>query len=79
MFNKELEQSKDIANKTLNSELTITAAMREYAEEYKKSCSNAGQQKEQPQTFNDIISDTEGIDNGQVLDIDTGEVKRDLI
>lgn len=30
-------------------------------------------------TFNDIIADAEDIDNDKVIDIDSGEVKRDLI
>ena len=79
MLNKELEMAKEIEVASLYTELNISAATRLVSEQYKKSCSNAGQQKEQPQTFNDIISDTEDVDNGPVTDKDTGYVKRDLI
>lgn len=37
------------------------------------------QGKEHTKTFNDIIADDEDIDNDKVIDIDSGEVKRDLI
>lgn len=65
MFIKELEVAKEIEKEilSLKAELGIHADTREVAEQYKKSCSNAGKQKEQPKTFNDIISDTEDIDN----------------
>lgn len=80
MFNKELEMAKEIEKEllSLNAELGIHADTREVVEQYKKSCSNAGKQKEQPQTFNDIIPLGTDIDNGQVYDNLTGNTIRDL-
>ncbi|WP_300382097.1 hypothetical protein [Clostridium sp.] len=80
MFNKELEMAKEIEKEllSLNEELGIHADTREVAEQYKKSCSSAGKQKEQPQTLNDIIPLGTDIDNGQVYDKLTGNTVRDL-
>lgn len=72
MFNKELEMAKEIEVASLYTELNILAATRLVSEQYKKAQSPATKQgKEHEQLFNDIISDAEDVDNG--------EVKTDLI
>lgn len=78
MDNEKLEMAKEIEAASLYTELNISAATRLVLEQYKKSCSSAGKQKEQPKTFNDIISKSEDIDNGEVYDKLTGNTIRDL-
>lgn len=80
MFNKELEMAKEIEKEllSLNAELGIHADTREVAEQYKKAHCSTDQSKsnELSKTVNDIISDTEDVDNGEVYDINTGETTR---
>lgn len=66
--------------KHYNNGLNYRAALREASEKYiQKAPSLATKQgKEHNKTFNDIITDSESIDNGEVFDINTGKTIREL-
>lgn len=77
---KDLELSKEIEVAALETSLNINAATRLVVEQYKKAQSLATtQEKEHLKTFNDIITDKEDIDNGDIYDKSTGQTIRELI
>jgi hypothetical protein len=51
----------------------------ELEKEIAQSLTDQSIENERTKIFNDIIADDEDIDNDQVIDKDSGEVKRDLI
>lgn len=74
---KEVEKVKEDMTKQLN----VNAVTRLVAEQYKKAHYSTGQSKsyEHLKTFNDIITDKEDIDNGDIYDKSTGQTIRELI
>lgn len=76
---KALELSKEIEAAALETNLNIKAAERLVLEQYKKAHSLATTQgKEHNKTFNDIITDDEDIDNGEIYRMDSGQTIREL-
>jgi hypothetical protein len=76
---KALELSKEIETAALETNLNIKAAERLVLEQYKKTLSLATTQgKEHNKTFNDIITDDEDIDNGEIYRMDSGQTLREL-
>lgn len=76
---KALELSKEIETAALETNLNIKAAERLVLEQYKKALSLATTQgKEHNKTFNDIITDDEDIDNGEIYRMDSGQTLREL-
>lgn len=76
---KALELSKEIETAALETSLNIKAAERLVLEQYKKALSLATTQgKEHNKTFNDIITDDEDIDNGEIYRMDSGQTLREL-
>lgn len=76
---KALELSKEIEAAALETNLNIKAAERLVLEQYKKALSLATTQgKEHNKTFNDIITDDEDIDNGEIYRMDSGQTIREL-
>lgn len=69
-----LDQAKEV-DLLVQTGLSYIAALREVKEMYEKAHSLTDQDKENEheKIFNDIISDTEDVDNGEVYDINTGE------
>lgn len=76
---KALELSKEIEAAALETNLNIKEAERLVLEQYKKAHSLATTQgKEHNKTFNDIITDDEDIDNGEIYRMDSGQTIREL-
>jgi len=77
---KALEVSKEIETAYLYSNLNAAAAEREVLEQYKKAQSLTDQDKgkEPMKELNNIITDSEDLDNGQVYDKLTGNTIREL-
>ena len=71
------EETKRLTMKGLD----FNAALRKAKEMYKEAHNSTDQSMnyEHEKLFNDIITDKEDIDNGEVFDIETGETTRDLI
>ena len=73
-----LDQAKEV-DLLMREGLTYEAALREVKSIYKKAQSLATKQgKEHNKTFNDIISETEDLDNGEVYDKFSGQTIREL-
>jgi len=74
-----LDQAKEVDLLMEEEGLTYEAALRKVESMYEKAQSLATKQgKEHTKTFNEIISDTEDLDNGEVYDINTGQTIREL-
>ncbi len=73
---REVEKVKEDMTKQLN----VNAVTRPVAEQYKKAHYSTDQSKsyEYLKTFNDIITDKEDIDNGEIYDISTGQTIREM-
>ena len=73
-----LDQAKEV-DLLMREGLTYEAALRKVKSMYEKAQSLAAKQgKEHNKTFNDIISETEDLDNGEVYDKLTGQTIREL-
>ena len=73
-----LDQAKEV-DLLMREGLTYEVALRKVKSMYEKAQSLATKQgKEHNKTFNEIISETEDLDNGEVYDINTGQTIREL-
>ena len=74
-----LDQAKEV-DLLMREGLTYEAALRKVKSMYEKNRSLTDQSigNEDTKTFNEIISDTEDLDNGEAYDINTGQTIREL-
>ena len=74
-----LDQAKEV-DLLMREGFNYEAALRKVKSMYEKNRSLTDQSigNEDTKTFNDIISETEDLDNGEVYDINTGQTIREL-
>ena len=74
-----LDQAKEV-DLLMREGFNYEAALREVKSMYEKNRSLTDQSigNEDTKTFNEIISETEDLDNGEVYDINTGQTIREL-